>query len=150
MTSRSQPTLVTASQVKTGPPATLDGSKAVLKPRDPERSLMIASIRYLDTFVKHDGTWLVNNANSWSIGPKPARLQPVEAFRLPIPRVSDSERIEIDSLGDAHDGVIHVTARFGYMETPDIRRALHVLEPEKTDGLIAIDDTRRISCRRSN
>jgi KUP system potassium uptake protein len=77
-------------------------------------------------------------------------LQPVEAFRLPIPRVSDSERIEIDSLGDAHDGVIHVTARFGYMETPDIRRALHVLEPEKTDGLIAIDDTRRISCRRSN
>jgi KUP system potassium uptake protein len=26
------------------------------------------------------------------------------------------------------------------METPDVRRALHVLEPEKTEGLIEIDD----------
>jgi KUP system potassium uptake protein len=59
---------------------------------------------------------------------------------LPIPRVNDSERIEIDPLGDAHDGIIHVTAHFGYMETPDIRRALHLLEPTKTEGLIAIDD----------
>jgi KUP system potassium uptake protein len=33
-----------------------------------------------------------------------------------------------------------VTARFGYMETPDVRRALRVLEPTKTEGLIAIDD----------
>jgi KUP system potassium uptake protein len=36
---------------------------------------------------------------------------------LPIPRVSDSERIEIDPLGHTNDGVIHVTARLGYMET---------------------------------
>ena len=69
---------------------------------------------------------------------------------LSIPWVADSERIEIDPLGHTHDGIIQVTARFGYMETPDVRRALHVLEPEKTEGLIAIDDTRRISCRRSN
>ena len=59
---------------------------------------------------------------------------------LPIPRVSDSERIEIDPLGHTRDGIIHVTARFGYMETPDVRRALRLLEPAKTDGLIAIDD----------
>ena len=68
---------------------------------------------------------------------------------LPIPRVADSERIEIDSLGPAHDGIIHVTARFGYMETPDVPRALRALEPTKTEGLIEIDDA-RISCRRSN
>jgi len=59
---------------------------------------------------------------------------------LPIPRVADSERIEIDSLGPAHDGIIHVTARFGYMETPDVPRALRAPEPAKTEGLIEIDD----------
>jgi KUP system potassium uptake protein len=59
---------------------------------------------------------------------------------LPIPRVTDSERIEIDPLGYTKDGIIHVTARFGYMETPDIRRALRRLESTKAEGLIAIDD----------
>jgi KUP system potassium uptake protein len=59
---------------------------------------------------------------------------------LPIPRASDSERVEVDSLGYADDGIIHVTARFGYMETPDVRHALSVLEPTKTEGSISIDD----------
>jgi KUP system potassium uptake protein len=59
---------------------------------------------------------------------------------LPIPRVGDSERIEIDPLGHTHDGIIHVTVRFGYMETPDVRDALRLLEPTKTEGSIAIDD----------
>jgi KUP system potassium uptake protein len=60
---------------------------------------------------------------------------------LSVPRVADSERIEIDPLGDAHDGIIHVTARFGYMETPDVPRVLRLLDPARTEGLIAIDDT---------
>jgi len=59
---------------------------------------------------------------------------------LPVPRVGDPERIQIDPLGDPHDGISHVTARFGYMETPDVRRALRVLEPTETEGLIAIED----------
>jgi KUP system potassium uptake protein len=59
---------------------------------------------------------------------------------LSIPRVEDSGRIEIDPLGDAHDGIIHVTARFGYMETPDVPRVLRLLDPARTEGLIAIDD----------
>jgi KUP system potassium uptake protein len=59
---------------------------------------------------------------------------------LPIPRSSDSERVEVDSLGYADDGIIHVTARFGYMETPDVQHALRVLEPTKTEGSISIDD----------
>jgi KUP system potassium uptake protein len=59
---------------------------------------------------------------------------------LPVPRVGDSERIEIDPLGHTHDGIIHVTVRFGYMETPDVRHALRLLEPTKTEGSIAIDD----------
>jgi ketosteroid isomerase-like protein len=45
---------------------TLDGERASgvayctahhVKVDGPERSLMTAAIRYLDTFVKHDGTW---------------------------------------------------------------------------------------------
>jgi KUP system potassium uptake protein len=48
---------------------------------------------------------------------------------LPVPRVAEAERIEIDPLGPTHDGIIHVTARFEYMETPDVRRALDALEP---------------------
>jgi KUP system potassium uptake protein len=59
---------------------------------------------------------------------------------LPVPRVNDSERIEIDSLGQTNDGIIHVTARFGYMETPDIPRALRLLDPAKTEGSIGMDD----------
>jgi KUP system potassium uptake protein len=59
---------------------------------------------------------------------------------LSIPRIADSERIEIDPLGDAHDGIIHVTARFGYMEKPDVPHVLRLLDPAKTEGLIAIDD----------
>jgi len=59
---------------------------------------------------------------------------------LPVPRVNDSERIEIDPLGQTNDGIIHVTACFGYMETPDIPRALRLLEPTKTEGSIEMDD----------
>ena len=59
---------------------------------------------------------------------------------LSIPRVTDSERIQIDPLSYTNDGIIHITARFGYMETPDIRNALRRPEPTKTEGLIAIDD----------
>jgi KUP system potassium uptake protein len=59
---------------------------------------------------------------------------------LPIPRVSDPERIEIDPLGHTHDGIIHVTAHFGYMEIPDVQRALHLLEPAEAEGAIAIDE----------
>ena len=70
----------------------------------------------------------------------PAQVVIVTIEVLPIPRASDSERVEVDSLGHADDGIIHVTARFGYMETPDVRQALRVLEPTKTEGSISIDD----------
>jgi KUP system potassium uptake protein len=59
---------------------------------------------------------------------------------LPVPRVPDEERIEVDTLGYAQDGVIHVTAKFGYMERPNIPAALRLLEPRRTEGRIAIDD----------
>jgi KUP system potassium uptake protein len=58
---------------------------------------------------------------------------------LPVPRVPDAGRIVIDNLGYAGDGIVHVSARFGYMQTPDVPRALRLLNPEQAEGLIDTD-----------
>jgi Ca2+-binding EF-hand superfamily protein len=58
----------------------------------------------------------------------------------PVPRVADSERLEVNALGYARDGIIHVAAHFGYMETPNVLAALRLLDPTQTEGTIAIDD----------
>jgi KUP system potassium uptake protein len=58
---------------------------------------------------------------------------------LPVPRVADSERLTVDPLGYEKDGIIHVTANFGYMETPEVAAALRMLDPEQTEGPIGID-----------
>ncbi len=59
---------------------------------------------------------------------------------LPVPRVPDDERIVIDPLGYAGDGIIHVTANFGYMETPNVPDALRLLDPARTEGRIDVDN----------
>jgi KUP system potassium uptake protein len=59
---------------------------------------------------------------------------------VPAPLVSDAERIEVDSLGDTKDGIIHVTAKFGYMERPNIPAALRLLTPQQAEGRIAVDE----------
>jgi KUP system potassium uptake protein len=58
---------------------------------------------------------------------------------VPVPRVGDEERAQIDDLGYAQDGIFHVTARFGYMEKPDVPDTLHRLDPAQTEGEIAIE-----------
>lgn len=57
----------------------------------------------------------------------------------PVPRVPDDQRIVVDDLGHADDGIIHVTARFGYMETPDVPGALAMLDPVTTEGPLQLD-----------
>ncbi|WP_371830491.1 potassium transporter Kup [Antrihabitans cavernicola] len=59
---------------------------------------------------------------------------------LPVPRVPDAERTEVDALGYVEDGIIHVTAHFGYMETPNIPDVLRLLDHAQTEGPIAVDD----------
>ncbi len=54
----------------------------------------------------------------------------------PVPRVPDSERIAIDDLGYASDGIFHVIARYGYMERPNVPAALSLLDPSQTEGPI--------------
>jgi KUP system potassium uptake protein len=57
----------------------------------------------------------------------------------PIPRVAPINRLTVDDLGYADDGITHVTARFGYMETPDVRGALDHLTPRVTEGRLNLD-----------
>ncbi|WP_406053495.1 potassium transporter Kup [Kribbella sp. NBC_00889] len=57
----------------------------------------------------------------------------------PVPRVADDQRVTVDDLGYGDDGITHVTARFGYMETPDVPAALALLDPEATEGRIDLE-----------
>jgi KUP system potassium uptake protein len=57
----------------------------------------------------------------------------------PVPRVPDDQRTDIDALGYAEDGIVHVTARFGYMEPSDVPAALRLLTAEETEGAIDVD-----------
>ncbi|MTD56231.1 potassium transporter Kup [Amycolatopsis pithecellobii] len=52
----------------------------------------------------------------------------------PVPRVPEDQRVVVDDLGYRDDGITHVTVRFGYMESPDVPRALRVLDPDETEG----------------
>ena len=57
----------------------------------------------------------------------------------PVPRVPDDQRSVTDALGYGDDGIIHVTARFGYMETPDVPGTLAMLDPAQTEGPLQLD-----------
>ncbi|QUQ64399.1 potassium transporter Kup [Kutzneria sp. CA-103260] len=58
----------------------------------------------------------------------------------PVPRVPAAERTVVDDLGYGDDGITHVTARFGYMETPDVPGALRMLDPAATEGQLQLDE----------
>jgi KUP system potassium uptake protein len=57
----------------------------------------------------------------------------------PVPRIPEDQRTNVDPLGSAQDGIVHVTARFGYMEPSDVPAALRLLTPEETEGVIDVD-----------
>ncbi|MFC3491578.1 potassium transporter Kup [Glycomyces rhizosphaerae] len=52
----------------------------------------------------------------------------------PVPRVAEADRVLVDDLGLAHDGIIHVTARFGYMEPQDVPAALRQVKSRQSEG----------------
>ncbi|BEK94155.1 potassium transporter [Nocardia seriolae] len=57
----------------------------------------------------------------------------------PVPRVPAAQRISLDHLGSQDDGIIHVTAGYGYMETPDVPSAIRLLDPSETEGVLDLD-----------
>jgi KUP system potassium uptake protein len=60
---------------------------------------------------------------------------------LPVPRVPVSERLEIDDLGYTDDGITHATARFGYMDAPDVPEVIRLLAEADIECAIELDDT---------
>ncbi|WP_222932900.1 potassium transporter Kup [Nocardia yunnanensis] len=56
-----------------------------------------------------------------------------------VPRVPVAERISLDHLGYEDDGIVYVTARYGYMETPDVPAALRLLDPAETEGALDLE-----------
>jgi KUP system potassium uptake protein len=53
---------------------------------------------------------------------------------LPAPHVPAAERLEIDDLGYKDDRIYHVTARFGYMDAPDVPSLLPLLRAAGPEG----------------
>ena len=56
------------------------------------------------------------------------------------PFVADSDRIVVDDLGYDYDGISHVTATIGFMDTPDVPRLLELANDSMAEGPIDIDD----------
>ena len=57
---------------------------------------------------------------------------------LPVPHVPAEKRLEIDNLGDKSDRIYHVTAHFGYMDTPAVPALLPLIR--KDEGKGTLDD----------
>lgn len=57
----------------------------------------------------------------------------------PVPYVPESERLLVDDLGFADDGIGHLTARFGYMEQPDVPSALRLAPAAGLECPLSVD-----------
>jgi len=72
----------------------------------------------------------------------------------PVPRVPAHQRIAVDDLGYTDDRITHVSARFGYMDPPDVPSTLAMLDPAATEGRLQLDQASyflsKIELRRGN
>jgi KUP system potassium uptake protein len=53
---------------------------------------------------------------------------------LPVPHVVTADHLEIDNLGYTDDRIYHVTARFGYMDTPGVPSLLPLIRNDERKG----------------
>jgi KUP system potassium uptake protein len=58
---------------------------------------------------------------------------------LPVPRVPLDKRLAVDRLGYADDGITHVSARFGYMDDPNVPDVLRLLKDEDVERPLELD-----------
>lgn len=64
----------------------------------------------------------------------------VSVETLPVPRLSEDQRIAVDALDYHDDGIVHVTVYAGYMERPDVPAALAMLPADVTEGGVDLDE----------
>ena len=57
-----------------------------------------------------------------------------------MPHVPVAERLAIDDLGYTDDGIIHVTARFGYMDRRTSRACCALIGKAEIECPIEVDD----------
>ena len=71
-----------------------------------------------------------------------------------VPHVRPSERLNVDDLGDSKDGIVHLTAHYGFQDDqdiPEILRSDHNLSDERDiDGDTAFYFLSRITLRRGD
>jgi len=60
---------------------------------------------------------------------------------LTVPHAPDEDRIVVDDLGYTDDGIIHVTARLGYVESADVPAILDQAATQSTELTVDPDDT---------
>jgi KUP system potassium uptake protein len=58
----------------------------------------------------------------------------------PVPHVRPGDRLVIDDLGYSDDGIIHVGARFGYMDAADVPATLAQIEEERLEAPFDVGD----------
>jgi KUP system potassium uptake protein len=58
----------------------------------------------------------------------------------PVPRVPPADRLTVDDLGYADDRILYVTARFGYMESPNVPDVLRGLDAGELHHPIDVDN----------
>ena len=59
---------------------------------------------------------------------------------LPAPHLAEADRIEIDDLGYTDDGITHASARFGYMDNPDVPGLLRLIEQADIEFPLDVDE----------
>ena len=59
---------------------------------------------------------------------------------LPLPHVPPADRLTIDDLGYADDGISHVGARFGYMDEPNVPGVLRLAAAAGLECPLEVDD----------
>jgi KUP system potassium uptake protein len=52
----------------------------------------------------------------------------------PVPHVPAAQRVVLDDLGYKDDGITHVTARFGYMDTPNVPDVLQLIRETEIES----------------
>jgi KUP system potassium uptake protein len=56
-----------------------------------------------------------------------------------VPYYPEDQRLAVDNLEYADDGIIHVTAKYGYAEKPDVPAVLRMLGPDAAEGPLDIE-----------